>query len=204
MDEAVRPRDMADSRMSKIDKVENGGPDAGRVVLDHRRERARAVRPAKRDGGQAEVLQQRDARVVGEHVGEEHAVDAAVGGESSIASRLGRGVGRHLKHQRKVTLGELDSTPAMNAAKNGSEASSRAGRATTSPIAYARRAGSARARRFGRHPSSSAAPRMRWRVAGETPGRPFNAKDTAPLLTPARSATSAIVGRPDVTREPSL
>ena len=44
------------------------------------------------------------------------------------------------------------------------------------------------------NPSSSAARRMRSRVSGETPGRPFNAKDTAPLETPARAATSEIVG----------
>ncbi len=36
---------------------------------------------------------------------------------------------------------------------------------------------------------------MRWRVASETPGWPLSAYDTAPLETPARRATSAMVGR---------
>ncbi|GAA0366905.1 hypothetical protein GCM10009541_06650 [Micromonospora gifhornensis] len=36
---------------------------------------------------------------------------------------------------------------------------------------------------------------MRCRVASETPGWPLSAYDTAPLETPARRATSAIVGR---------
>ena len=42
----------------------------------------------------------------------------------------------------------------------------------------------------------------RSRVAAETPGWPFSAKETAALVTPARCAMSVIVGR--FTRAPSL
>ena len=80
--------------------------------------------------------------------------------------------------------------------KNGSSASVRAGRASTSPQASARAAESARAARFGYQPSSWAIERMRSRVSSETPGRPLSAYETAPFETPARSAMSRIVTRP--------
>src|SRR5204863_408428 len=48
---------------------------------------------------------------------------------------------------------------------------------------------------LGRQPISLAMSRMRLRVLADTPGRPFNAYDTAPIETPARAAISAIVGR---------
>ena len=51
------------------------------------------------------------------------------------------------------------------------------------------------ARELDWQPSSRAATRMRSRVAGARPGRPLSANETAPLLTPARRATSRIVGR---------
>ena len=79
--------------------------------------------------------------------------------------------------------------------KNGSSASVRAGRASTSPQASARAADSARAARFGYQPSSSAIARIRSRVSSETPGRPFSAYETAPFETPARFAMSLIVVR---------
>ena len=85
------------------------------------------------------------------------------------------------------------STPEMNSMKNGSSARIRDGRAITRPHASAREAESARAARLGYQPRSAAIPRMRSRVASETPGCPFSAYETAPFETPARSAMSAIV-----------
>ena len=48
---------------------------------------------------------------------------------------------------------------------------------------------------LGRQPSSSAASRIRRRVDSATPGRSLTANDTAADETPARAATSSIVGR---------
>src|SRR3954464_14104107 len=75
----------------------------------------------------------------------------------------------------------------------------RAGRAMTRPTAKARRADSARARVLGFHPSSVATWRMRARVASPPPGRPLSANETAPFDTPARRATSSIVGERVIT-----
>ena len=87
-----------------------------------------------------------------------------------------------------------DSTPAMNAGKNGSDPSVSCERAITRPRLPDRRKDNARAVEFGVKPSSSATRRIRSRVSWETPGRPFRAKETAALDTPARAATSEIVG----------
>ncbi len=54
---------------------------------------------------------------------------------------------------------------------------------------------SRRAALSGTQPSSSATVSTRSRVASETPGRPFNAYDTAPIDTPAWAAMSLIVSR---------
>jgi hypothetical protein len=54
---------------------------------------------------------------------------------------------------------------------------------------------SARAALLRWKPRSLAIARIRWRVAAETPGCPFSANDTAALVTPARLAISAMVGR---------
>ena len=79
--------------------------------------------------------------------------------------------------------------------KNGSFSSVPSARASTSPTAPARAEVSARAGALGRQPSSPAAARIRRRVSSPTPARPLTAKDTAAIDTPARRATSAIVGR---------
>ncbi len=52
----------------------------------------------------------------------------------------------------------------------------------------------ARAEELGDHPSSDATARIRVRVTALTPGRPFNANETAPLETCAARATSSMVG----------
>ena len=99
---------MADSRMPELDEVAHGGLDAGRVVLDDRRERAVEIGAAERHGRQPQCLQQRDPRVLGEDVGQQDTVHPTVGGEPAIASGLRRGVGRDLQDQREVSLGELE------------------------------------------------------------------------------------------------
>ena len=63
------------------------------------------------------------------------------------------------------------------------------------PDARARASVRARACALGRQPSSSAARRIRARVASPTPGRSLTANETAAAETPARRATSVIVGR---------
>jgi hypothetical protein len=83
----------------------------------------------------------------------------------------------------------------MKAGKNGSEDSTPGSLVMTSPSAKAFETDKERARLLGRQPSSSAAARIRSTVAWARPGRPFSANETAPLDTPARLATSAIVGR---------
>jgi hypothetical protein len=87
------------------------------------------------------------------------------------------------------------STPAKKRTKNGSISSWSTDRESSSPTARARASVSARAEALGRHPSSSAASRIRRRVSSATPGRPLTANDTAAVDTPARAATSSIVGR---------
>ena len=83
----------------------------------------------------------------------------------------------------------------MNEGKNGSARSVSGGRATTRPTASAFETDSARPRGLGVQPSSRATSRIRARVAGATPGRLFNANETAPFDTPAARATSLMVGR---------
>src|SRR4051812_3728981 len=79
--------------------------------------------------------------------------------------------------------------------KNGSTPRIRAGRRNTMPTVLLGAPVSARAAPFGFHPISAAIASTRRRVASDTPGCPLRAYDTAPLDTPARAATSAIVGR---------
>ena len=71
----------------------------------------------------------------------------------------------------------------------------RARRSMIRPNAPARPPDRARAALLGSKPISAAMARMRSRVAAETPGWPFRAKETAALVTPARRAMSAMVGR---------
>lgn len=88
----------------------------------------------------------------------------------------------------------------MKAGKNGSDDSTAGSRVITRPRANAFETESDRARLLGRQPSSSAAAMILSTVDCASPGRPFSANDTAPLETPARVATSAIVGRCFATR----
>lgn len=69
--------------------------------------------------------------------------------------------------------------------KNGSKARVSAGRARIRPHAFAREPCKALAALLGYHPTSFAMERMRSRVPTESPGRPFNARETAPRDTPA-------------------
>ena len=87
------------------------------------------------------------------------------------------------------------STPARKRRKNGSTSSVSTWRASSRPIAPARARLSARAGALGLQPSSAAASRIRARVASPTPRRPFMANETAAEDTPARRATSSMVGR---------
>src|ERR1700759_5551491 len=65
----------------------------------------------------------------------------------------------------------------------------------TSPNAVARPSDKARAALLGWKPTSAAMARIRSRVAAETPGWSLRANETAALVTPARLATSTMVGR---------
>src|ERR1700749_2230282 len=65
----------------------------------------------------------------------------------------------------------------------------------TSPNAPALPLDRARAALLGWNPSSAAIAAMRSRVAADTPGCPLSANDTAAVVTPARLATSLMVGR---------
>jgi hypothetical protein len=85
--------------------------------------------------------------------------------------------------------------PEMSCMKYGSMPSSRAGLSMTSPKAPARPSDRARAALLGWNPTSAAMARIRSRVAADTPGWLLRANDTAAFVTPARLATSAIVGR---------
>lgn len=90
----------------------------------------------------------------------------------------------------------MDCTPVMNFAKKTSSPTTSSGRASTRPIACGLRPRSVFAAWLGRQRSSSAICRMRARVASDTPRLPLIASETAPLVTPARSAMWAIVTRP--------
>src|ERR1700722_12202915 len=85
--------------------------------------------------------------------------------------------------------------PETSCMKNGSMPRVWAGRSITRPNASALPAVRARAALLGWKPTSWAIARMRSLVAAETPGWPFRAKETAALVTPARWAMSAMVGR---------
>lgn len=85
--------------------------------------------------------------------------------------------------------------PEIRSPKNDSVPRVRAGRFSTNPMEPAFAPPSARAAVCGCQSSSRAISRTRRRVSSETPGRSFNANDTALMDTPARAAMSAIVVR---------
>src|SRR5664279_2850767 len=84
--------------------------------------------------------------------------------------------------------------PAMSGGIPGADLAVSRGLHITKPRVPDRRVDSARAVAFGVNPRSEAARRIRARVSADTPARPFRANDTAPFDTPARAATSEIVG----------
>ncbi|CAM5598926.1 hypothetical protein SGLAM104S_07922 [Streptomyces glaucescens] len=63
------------------------------------------------------------------------------------------------------------------------------------PTTSTRAPASDRAVRLGAQPSSRAARKIRSRVASDSPGLWLKARETAPLETPARAATSLMVTR---------
>lgn len=95
------------------------------------------------------------------------------------------------------------STPPRKPAKNGSIASWRGSRASSTPTAKARDLSIALAWMLGRHLRVSATCLTRRRVSSLTPGLSLSASDTAPFDTPASLATSAIVGgAPGISESP--
>ena len=72
----------------------------------------------------------------------------------------------------------------MNEGKNASARKISGGRAITSPTASAFETERARARGLGDQPSVSAVSRMRRRVSGEMPGRPFKGEGDSALGDP--------------------
>ena len=87
--------------------------------------------------------------------------------------------------------------PEMNSMNHGATPNESAVEVgSTRPIVSLRELASRRAELSGNQPRASAAARMRSRVDADTPGRPLRAYEAALIETPARSATSLIVGRP--------
>ena len=131
------------------------------------------------------------------HVGQQEPVDAPRGREPLVGG------------QRRAAPRPARAAAAARSRRRSARARSRTGsarrtsrpraaprlRASTSPIARVRASVSARALADGCQPSSRAAARIRSRVPDETPGRSLTANETAAADTPARRATSTIVGR---------
>ena len=104
--EVLAARDVGDPLVAERGQVADGGRDARAVVLRDRRERARDVRAVERDGLQAELLHERDPRVVRPQVGQEDAVDALGAREVAVAVGLAVGVD-DLQQQRLPACREL-------------------------------------------------------------------------------------------------
>src|SRR5919109_1468628 len=68
---------------------------------------------------------------------------------------------------------------------------------TTTPTLYVRRWTRLLATALARYPSSSAADMTAWRLASLTAASPRTTRETTDLETPARAATSRIVGGRD-------
>ena len=167
------------------------------VARLHPRERRRARRPPRQHDRHRGRRQQREARVAGLDVGQQEPVHAPRGREPLVGGQ------RHRRRRRGRSAAAARSRPrsACSRSRTGS-----AGRTSRPPAA--RRSGPARARRPASGPRSAPAPRptaaTRARAPpqefvhacpDETPGRSLTANDTAAAETPARRATSAIVGR---------
>ena len=157
-------------------------------------ERAAGAGLPRHDRRQAGRLEHGEARVVALDVGEHEAVDAPGRGEPLVGAGLRRRA-RAAAAARGRAATSVRSSPERKRTKNASVSSSAGSRASTRPTARARASVSARACALGRQPSSSAARRIRARVSSPTPGRSLTANETAAGETPARRATSSIVGR---------
>ena len=144
------------------------------------------------DGGQAQLGEQRRARVVDVQVGDEDAVDAALVGEPAVGlDARSRARARPAAAARSPRADSSLSSPAMNDGKNGSARSVSGGRAMTRPTANASDTDSARARELGVQPSSRATSRMRSRVVGGDPG-PVVEGERDRALRDARSAGDVV------------
>ena len=153
-------------------------------------------RPASTTGTPA-AAQQPEARVVDLDVGQQEAVDAPrrrqplVRGQRGAPPRRARAAAAARSRRRSAPARSRTGSARRTSRPRAASAS----RASTSPTARVRASVSARALADGRQPSSRAAARIRSRVPEETPGRSLTANETAAAETPARRATSAIVGR---------
>ena len=185
VDELRDAGDARDPAMSERSQVLDRLDHDGRLVVPHRGQPTVAERAADHDGRKPELGRAR--RCAGRP-------DACRRRRRRRPGARRTSDGRPRSRRRRVRTSWIVSpieraeswvsTPAMNSMKNGSSAIVVAGRASTSPSASAREAESARAARFGYHPSSFAIVRMRSRVSSETPGRPLSAYETAPFDTP--------------------
>ena len=197
MHEVLRSGDVRDPRVPEADQVLDGGTDAG-CVVDAQRGLAGAWLLVEvgsdDDRGQAQLLEQGGPLVVDLQVGDEHAVDPALLDQPAVR-RMVVALG-HLQ-QQCVSPGRqhrLEAGDERGEERVGAEDLGRAGDHQADGQRLGHRQGASTG--AGRPAQVSAASRIRRRVSGEMPGRPFRAKETAPLETPAAVATSLIVGRP--------
>ena len=191
--------DVRDAGVAEDDEVLDRRADAGAVV-DRTRPgtaiRRRAARGSRRARPSSASRAMRSS--FGAQVGEEDTVDPSVAGEPRDRSPPPRAPAWHdASTSAWPDLGELALDPGMKAGKNGSAA-------ITSGLAGDDEAEGERpvdAQGAGPHARAPAellgdARGCGSRVSASTPGRSLRAKETSPLLTPARRATSAMVGRP--------
>ena len=191
-----RPGDVGDARVAELGEVARRRRDARPVVLADRRERARDVGAVERDRLQAELPQQRDARVVEAQVGEEDAVDALAAREVAVAvGSCSRSSPTTCSSSAWLAGGELELDAGDERGEERVGASSEriagdheAERVLVAPAERTRRGARLPAELVGHREDAVA------RSSSATPGRPLSANDTAAVDTPAWRATSTIVG----------
>ena len=103
---AGRPGHVGDAGVAEFEQVRDGGARTLPVIGRHGREGTGAVRLADRDRWQAQLGQQREARLVAAQVEQEDPVHAAVLEQLSVAVRLGAALSDHLQHQGEALLGQ--------------------------------------------------------------------------------------------------
>ena len=173
-----------------------GGGHPRAVLRLDPRERAAGAGMARDDRGQPGALAHGVARVVVRDVGEHDAVDPAGGGEPHVGVGVDLGARRReLEQQRVVARRER----ALQPGEEPHEERVGLERGRVARQHQADRAGAGADQRAGRRARLPAQlvggaqdPRARLRA---TPGRSLTANDTAAGETPARRATSSIVGR---------